>query len=358
MMGGDILSNKRKRTQKGFTLLELIIVMVLFSIIMLAVIRVLNPASKIMTNTAVSENTYANTDNIGQYVKSSIQYADALWVMTGDHVTGGDAKYVSLKKGADVTLSGIDEIVKEYVNENYSEIVTYDHGGTLDTKPIEGKVYVMRLLNNADGTFAQGQITLRTYDFNTAGSVTLTGGTEVEQLSKAYFEGSNSVYDYNYVIGAHQFADGAISDTGGTYRVIEADKKGEDFAPIGNQDLAVSIILDKHNKNESVGYIDVIDDKGTNTCREFRTPCSISVANIPLINIGFNHNMVPSRFCIYENKTKDPANPFDTVGKWGDDKGVSITAFHSNETSTEFMSNQVDFSNDIYFIYSYANELH
>ena len=49
---------EKKRTQKGFTLIELIIVMAVFSILMVAVMSIVNPLSKVVKKVSIQE---ANT---------------------------------------------------------------------------------------------------------------------------------------------------------------------------------------------------------------------------------------------------------------------------------------------------------
>ena len=51
---------------KGFTLIELIIVLAIFSVIMTLVMSFIDPVSRLMTKTSVRERTSAYVDNIGE----------------------------------------------------------------------------------------------------------------------------------------------------------------------------------------------------------------------------------------------------------------------------------------------------
>lgn len=61
---------------KGFTLLELIIVMAIFSIIMYSAVQLLNPVSKFFVRSSNFENTTACTDNMRRCIEGNLKYAD------------------------------------------------------------------------------------------------------------------------------------------------------------------------------------------------------------------------------------------------------------------------------------------
>jgi len=65
-----------KRVQKGFTLLELVIVMALFSIIMYSVLQFLDPVTKFFVRSSNFETTTACIDNIKRAIEGNLKYAD------------------------------------------------------------------------------------------------------------------------------------------------------------------------------------------------------------------------------------------------------------------------------------------
>ena len=50
-----------RKVKKGFTLVELIVVMAIFSILMVGVMAITKPVSAIFRNTSISEKTYSQT---------------------------------------------------------------------------------------------------------------------------------------------------------------------------------------------------------------------------------------------------------------------------------------------------------
>ena len=75
---------KFKTTKKGFTLMELIIVLALFSVIMVLVMSFIDPASKLMNKTSTREKTAAYVDNINEYVDKSLRYASFVRIFESD----------------------------------------------------------------------------------------------------------------------------------------------------------------------------------------------------------------------------------------------------------------------------------
>ncbi|MBP3268295.1 MAG: type II secretion system protein, partial [Ruminococcus sp.] len=94
-----------KKTQKGFTLIELIIVMAIFGIIMLGVMKIADPLARVMSRSSVKEQSAANVDNISDYLDHSLRYA----------------KYMSVYEGElpDSGYSNTEAMVKDFVTAFY-----------------------------------------------------------------------------------------------------------------------------------------------------------------------------------------------------------------------------------------------
>ena len=70
----------KRYQRKGFTLLELIIVIALFSIIMVSVVKLLDPVSKFFVRSSNFETTNACIDNMRRSIEGNLQYADRVWL--------------------------------------------------------------------------------------------------------------------------------------------------------------------------------------------------------------------------------------------------------------------------------------
>jgi len=73
----------KKLARKGFTLLEMIIVLALFSFIMFGVVQFLIPVSKFFVRTSNFETTTACVDNIKRAIEGNLKYADRVRVYAG-----------------------------------------------------------------------------------------------------------------------------------------------------------------------------------------------------------------------------------------------------------------------------------
>lgn len=147
---------KSKNNLKGFTLVELIVVMAVFGIIMLGAMRFLDPVSRMMKGASLQEANSATVDNIKRYMEGTLRYANAVYVHNGD------LKYYDLS-GCHVIDTSMSEsarqqqAVEDFVNECFT------NRADSSNDPISGKAYVMKI-NNDD----QGKITESVFDF-TAG---------------------------------------------------------------------------------------------------------------------------------------------------------------------------------------------
>ena len=68
----------KNKKVKGFTLIELIIVMAVFSVIMFGALQLIEPTSRIYTRSYNQENASAAVDNIKRYLEEELRYAEAI----------------------------------------------------------------------------------------------------------------------------------------------------------------------------------------------------------------------------------------------------------------------------------------
>ncbi|MCQ2490377.1 MAG: prepilin-type N-terminal cleavage/methylation domain-containing protein [Ruminococcus sp.] len=146
---------KIKRKQKGFTLVELLIVLAVFSIILTLVMSFVDPVSKLMTKTSVRERTASYVDNIGDYIDKSVRYSKFIRVYKGDYGNRGDYAVISEK-----------EAVQAFADDFFDNALADD--GT----PLKGKIHVLSLYNDnmPDSDDKPGVAYERTYTFRAGDS--------------------------------------------------------------------------------------------------------------------------------------------------------------------------------------------
>ena len=374
------MKNMKRAVQKGFTLLELIIVMALFSILMVAIMSIADPVTKIFKNTSVSSRTYNYANDIQVYIDTKLKYADNLWVVTSNNL--GDAHLVSEKSEFDEYLlngnpvdpdtyqfnlgsgnpdaTSLANIVEAYRKEYYENIVQPDSVSAAALKDpniyksMTGKIYVMRLINDPDNydnsttDEIAGQISLRTYDFDSFTAIASSENpTPSIELNPAYFQATDAVYDFNYTLGSSKFVN--IGDG----RALEGDVNNEKYEfKINDPTIQLSIVLDQEKgvSNDASGY------------RLFNLPCTVTTNSTPLINIiERKGNAQPRYFWGPNREIVDPADPAEKIQNQNFKKAdVNYSkSFKYLDTDFDPDTNEVDFdfTQDIFFIFSYADEL-
>lgn len=78
-----------KKRIKGFTLIELVIVLALFSIVMFSILQLLDPVSKFFVRSSNYETTTACIDNIKRAIEGNLKYADRVRAYSGYEAFSG-----------------------------------------------------------------------------------------------------------------------------------------------------------------------------------------------------------------------------------------------------------------------------
>lgn len=358
------MKEAKRKALKGITLIELIVVMAIFSILLVGIMSFFQPVEKIFKNTAISEKTYSYANNIEELLESKLKYADAVWIFNSSKVDGTGFMKSNNAKADDTELT---EICEAFAKMYYEGVVTYT--GSAD-KYVDGKVHIMHLINDTanfpgaalPSEYEVGQIGERTVDFtaNPTAAKALTSTLAAESnndfiINKAYFKAGDAKYNYHYSLGAGRLINAPVAPgTGGeTYRGVDKDM----------QDTAISLAYDNLDlcvvttSNEAgVGTTHLTS--GGKTYMGFLNPCTLSVTNLPLMNIVYCNGRTSNR----TGKTSPTAAPGATAApaeyyKQGSVGHLAPEAFKISGGGVDYIDNQINFDDDIYFIFSYADEL-
>lgn len=270
----------KKKTLKGFTLIELIIVMAVFSLIMVGALSLIDPVSSINKKASTNERTSAYVDNIQEYLVGSLQYSDNLWVYQGDD-----------------TLN-TKQIAFDFKEAFYKNIVNTSDGTT--NKYSKNKIRVMTIFNKdttlAGVDFKKGQIAVQEVEYTSNDNAPINLSTPVKQLNDAYF---NDKYNFDYILGQGKMVvDGGYK----SLNSMEPDAAQDLISAQSCNSFALGIVLYKKDEGETVNSelktatYDVIVDGSTTppttapkdySYRAYRAEggVSYSIANIPLHNI-------------------------------------------------------------------------
>ncbi len=113
---------------KGFTLVELIVVVAIFGIIMAAALSILQPVSEVFASTAKYEQARASSDNERLFVENNLKYATNLTVL------------YDVPNSTDISSSALSKAGEMKSNLSIFEIGTS-----------KNPLYIMKLANTDDG---------------------------------------------------------------------------------------------------------------------------------------------------------------------------------------------------------------
>ncbi len=136
---------KMNKTVKGFTLIELIIVMATFSVIMFGAFQLMDPIGRIFNNAYHQESMSASVDNIKRYVEGNLRYAE----------------YVQI-----TDTQPTDETLKKFIDNYYNGRYYYqkDASDNLGFSLANGDLYVMKIDNANGGKISQWKYTYQAGD--------------------------------------------------------------------------------------------------------------------------------------------------------------------------------------------------
>lgn len=275
----------KNKVLKGFTLIELIIVLAIFSIILTLVMSFIDPATRLMKSTSVKEKTGAYVDNVSEYLENSLRYA----------------KFVHIYDGEEPSVYQIRDIVSLNLN---GAVTIKDNSGT--PYPVEGNVRVLKM-DNSDG-----QIYEKVYKFTTQDS--RLGSIEPEDLMS-----SVPVQDWTPVLNKEHFQDYSFYYKAGYYNfepVASADNRPENYkshlVEMTDKDGNVLQNGRPNAYNFSMSVVAYGTENGVNaeatdgdvtTEPEFQYPARMDTVSMAFINII---NATSSQPCYRQKYETDP----------------------------------------------------
>lgn len=320
-----------KKRKSGFTLVELIIVMAIFSILLVGAISLVGPVQKIFKNTSHSEKIGSYINNTQKYIEDSLKYAEYLWVYQ------------------DLDEANIITEVEKYRQEFYHDIVKYDKTKNKYSF-ISGDIRVLCLENNNGG-----RIKLRKYEFNNNQLIEPDLVDGVDQLNEAYFtkaSGKSEVL-FKYALGTNSKNNTVIN--GENAISLSNDFDNVKLTSVPCDEFTITILasekeLSKTKLDEKKGY------------SNFSIPTHISVASLPLLNINYNSTAF-GRNSYTRMRLKSGCDIAELSGVKESELKYYLSSVRNADLkvydyiSTSDTNDFQDLDKNIYFIYSYVDEV-
>lgn len=351
---------KSKKNLKGFTLVELIVVMAVFGIIMLGAMRFLDPVSKMMKGASLQEANSAVVDNVKRYFEGTLRYANAIDVYGGCDNTFNEK---------DAVISFVDDYYTNRADSN--------------DNPVKVNVHVMTIHNDSDGTFSGGEITESLYKvqagytykvWDTSGAVpvwTYADPANPDRVNSSII--GSPVYEDKQVINKVYYKDYSMFITLGYNEMHAANdvsktelpaelgsKRNEHYfgriTPVADHTFsqnmfAFTFTTYKNDKNATGNYV---YRRTVGSEELFVSPYSSANASLALMNINSafgDKNRASFGFCPERRNGSDGTNSYNHANPVTKDGKVVY------ETNPYIASGYFDYiqktdGNDIYIIYT------
>ncbi|MGN0620594.1 MAG: type II secretion system protein J [Porcipelethomonas sp.] len=240
----------KKNKLKGFTLLELIIVMAIFSGLMVGAMAILRPVQKLYNTTAEFEDINADLDNVRRYIEDNIKYADKVNVYTGynsvsELISSPDAAQlpeVQLKPGTTDEYEKVSKPVDPltFFKKYYYDNVINDNNKNIFIMEISNAPSATDALSNPSGSM--GKVNIYKLDLSDS-SYNLISEANEEYYKK---------YSYNFHLGKPDSASPG-SYTGFDYNnaVMSIDVFKNDFSDSDNDGKYFTEMLRSDNTSHS-----------------------------------------------------------------------------------------------------------
>ena len=383
---------KKRKNLKGFTLLELILVMAIFGILMAAVMSIIQPLNKLSKRASIQEANASAVDNIKNYFESSLRYSDCIEVFP-QGLTDNNGDYFmdttiyspqNLKQsygvykpdGATKIVTAEEAAVINFIDNHYTNRV--EPNVENKANPITGYVRMLKIDNNNGGVvsekewkFTAGYTFTNYYDTDTEfngtsyhkgdikmkldkdgnpvqdiGRVNATleyVGGDSSVINSAYYEyysffiapGYNNmetVFDTSELVDFDTTNDDADTYYGALKPVLSAS--GNKYTNFSKDMFSLSVVTYKNDKDandlpEYKGLSLQADELGNDVnYTTFKSPFALSNTNMSLVNIKSDFS---------KNKGSDNYGPVRYNGTYID--GAAETSYTPDKLVPDENSN-------------------
>lgn len=336
-----------KRNVKGFTLIELIVVMATFSIIMFGAMSLMTPVSKMMVQSDTHEGGNAAVNSIATLLQNQLSPAEYIAMYNEPLTNDADRE------------SAVNNFVKEYyegVLRNKSKVGALSYG--------KGTVHVMTINNDENGKISTYAYDV-SFDPTLASYITSTVDHELEYaVNKAYYD------DYILNIKSGLFENPEdLYEKDGMGNTVYLDPPANTTPKL--KDEAYAELSKNLNSKNTVFTISATTVRN-NTEYNFMSNVSMSLVNIYNRGGGgvagkyyvLNEKLVPdSTGAKWDNQIVDITTPnISTYGDSATENGVTLQySERSREKKGVTVGSYVSYNTtpaaDGYtFIYSYGSE--
>jgi len=288
---------------KGFTLIELIVVMAVFGLLIMGALQLVEPANKIMKSTSTMESHAGSVDNVKRYLESSLRYAQYVNVFPGDY-NDAASKYFSdpnsyhYRNG--IADNGI--VFDADANLNRSKAVTqfvtdyFDGRETDPDKYCQATVRVIEL-DNTTGRITDSAYICKAGNKSLGISPIIGSPSTRDVVNADYF---SKGYTFNYALGYYEIQNGNY--------VMPRNASADPLNPLSQEMFDLSIVTYPVGGKTTglvpftLGDGSVVNVNGYT----FKEPFFITTSAMALVNVNSAENTKVNYFKIKRDAANNP----------------------------------------------------
>ena len=330
-----------KRKVKGFTLVELLVVMAIFGIIMFGALQLIPPVMKMMVQADVHESGNAAVSSISGYLESELSTAEYLYA--------SNVLPATTSVGVNEIELADKKLVRDFVTQFYEGVLK---NGATATSPDygNGKVHVLLIDNTQNGKISEIVYKVRDFEIGITDSDLIYESSTEYAVNKAYYDNYNfeimcgtydeSSFDLTDPVSYQDFLNNLSSRNTAFSIRATTHRNNTDYSFVTNSTMSLVNIFNNPTGVPGVYYgITEVYDPGTQTL----TPYIVDITN------GYNED----GFSKYMSKYK--MNEYDALNNHYYDLKNSR---HEGLLGTSKIIDHTIGATDGYcFIYSYGSEI-
>lgn len=317
-----------KKRVKGFTLIELIVVMAVFAIIMFGALQLIPSVLKMMVQADVHEGGNAAVSSISNYLESELSTAEYLYAT--------DTMPVINDKGGNELELADKSMVREFV-ERFYEGVLRDGARPASPQYGKGKVHVLLIDNNNNGRISEIVYRVSDFGIGVTDADIVYESSSMYAVNKAYYD----TYQFEILCGTY-------------------DESGFDLTdPVDYQNFVNSL------SNKNTAFSIRATTNRNNTDYSFVTNSTMSLVN--LYNNRATGGVPTGTYYVVTEETEGGSIvPYIVDISKGYGVAQTVTSYDTVHTNSRKYGkltegkiiNYVGGTNDGYcFIYSYGSEI-
>lgn len=328
----------KKEKLKGFTLVEMIVVVALFGLIMVVVLGLLGPINKTYSRAFDEADKQSISEDLRRFVEDNLRYADRMNVYTNMALV--DDPTAALENSVEYQ---VNEFRKKYYFDPTTQEVT-DGGVKKDvTKEriypyakFKGKdeVYVLCVDNPASSVFSGSAIVPVSSDLGTVTLRKFVGGTEEASSMRRWGIKADYYDDYVFNITLQTLSEASVTDEHGTTvtknMFVDLDEASVDAGKISPSNFAMGMKMFKKEAIKTDLANATVSDAYLNRTISFKlknllnNTGAISVETIEFTDDKHFPNEDVRRFEWYDN-TKTNSTKLSSAGAAAEDFYIIFT---------------------------------